>query len=252
MMALQFVNTTVAARVLGPAGRGYAASMLAILMMATVVFGGGVAPAVRRQVAAGRDPRTTVGNGRFLALCSIPLAVVVGFGLSVSLFAEAGRSAQVALIAAMGATALSISWAIDASVLVTRKSWARLAVMNVIMGVAPTVIIIAAAAADRLTVSVMVWSNLAGNALTCAAAMTWVRAPLTAVRGLSLVAREALTLVGALVAEMASRRLDQVFALILAGPAVAGYYSVAVSVAMASSPLAQAVGDGRYNNLVFG
>jgi len=237
------------ARALGPEGRGTSAALLAVVAIGTVALGLGVPLAVRRLVSAGEHRPNVMTTGRLYAfLMTIP-AVALSVPVYFLMFSGLTQGEAVAFFISMACIPLSISWAMDVSVLVSTREYRRIAVLGLIQAGSYFSIIVAGWLTDSLTIASVLYAQLAGNLLSFLVGLFWVSARGGKVVGFALLVREGASLAGGQLADIASRRLDQVIVLPLLGAGGAGLYSVAVTVGSLPVPVAQAVGVAAFNGL---
>jgi len=93
---------------------------------------------------------------------------------------------------------------------------------------------------------------LVGNITTFAFGRWWVRGRGGRMRNAADLVKEGLHLAGGQIADVSSRRLDQVIALPLLGAHATGIYAVGATMASATTPVAQTLGNSAFRELVSG
>lgn len=250
-IAFAFVSVTVIARTLGPSGRGVTAGMLGVLTIAPIALGAGVPLAVRRRVTVGQSRASTMAAARMYCALTLVPAVLAGAGVDALLFQELAPAERLAFHLSMAAVPLGVSWAIDLNVLLAELDYLRVGVLSLIQPATNCFALLTLAGLSLLDTPSVLYATLAANVIAFVAGRLWVGGPtLGCVLGLWDLTREGTTLVGGRIAEVSSRRLDQVVALPLLGAPAAGIYSVAVTVASLSMPVSQSLGAAAFRDLV--
>ena len=152
----------------------------------------------------------------------------------------------------MTASPISVSWAIDVSLLLADRSWRKMAILGILQVFTFAVMIFFGWITGGLTVAMTIWANLASNSVTAVAGCLMTHEWRLGWSGIWALFREGTSLVGAQIADIASRRLDQALALSLIGASGAGIYAVAVSMGTLTLPVAQAISAGALASLVAG
>jgi O-antigen/teichoic acid export membrane protein len=134
-------------------------------------------------------------------------------------------------------------------VLVATREFRRMAILGVIQAATMLAVTTALWLADALTVAGAVYSFTAGNVVTFIVGIAWLRSAVGRPRLAVEVAREGVSLVGAQLADVGTRRLDQVVALPLLGPVGAGLYSVAAAIGSLSAPIAHAASAAMFRDM---
>lgn len=248
-IALSLLTIPVIAQVLGPSGRGVSATMVATVTLVSVAIGLGVPLALRRRVAEGESIVAVTAAGRLFALLTTPAALLLGFVLDVTLFHGESLDARVAFYVAMATIPLNISWAQDVSVLVVERKFTRMAILGVSQSAIALVVIVALWLTSTLTVAGVVYASVAGNVLTFLLGLIWVRSGIGGRALMTRIAKEGTTLVGAQLADVGMRRLDQVIALPLLGAGGAGLYAIAAAIASLAMPVAHAISSALYKDM---
>lgn len=248
-MVLSLISVPVVARALGPSGRGLSAAMLATISIVQVVAAMGVPLAVRRRVATGDRMADVMATSRVYALLTVFPVAILAFAVDRLLFAEYPLTARIAYYVSMVLVPLSVSWAADVSVLVAMREYGRMALLGMLQSLASFVLVVLIWTFGYLTVASVLYASAAGNVITFLVGIAWVRSTSGHVRGLRSLAREGASLVGGQMADIASKRVDQILVLPLLGATGAGLYSVAVTIASLSVPITQSLGAGAFNDL---
>lgn len=249
-LGFSLISVPIVARAIGPEGRGVTASMLAVLLTMTVATGLGVPLALRRRVAEGADLRLVVSAGRTFAVATVVPSVAMGFLVNALLYASEPIENQVSFVISAALIPFSISWAQDVSVLVAQRKFLKLSILGLLQSAATLAILLALWAIGHMTVATVVYANLAGNIVTFLVGVAWLRAGIGNINYARSVTREGLSLVGAQLADTATKKVDQIIALPLLGAHGAGLYSVAATVASLSAPVAQAIAAGMFTGMV--
>ncbi|OZC56195.1 hypothetical protein CH289_05590 [Rhodococcus sp. RS1C4] len=240
----------IVARALGPADRGYVAALLAVLAISPIILALGVPLAIRRRVSVTASPAGVVSSARVIsAIASLP-GIGVAFALVETLLRDLPFGVKVAFLCGMGILPLAISWMIDVNVLVARKKYLRVAVVQSVQAVVFFVGVVALSVFSCVSMLSVVVLNTVSVVLTCVVAialnpMGWTSSPTE----LASLLGEGCRLVGSQAAEVATHRLDQVLVLPLIGAASAGQYAIAVTIAGLPIPVAHALGASRFSEM---
>ena len=108
-----------------------------------------------------------------------------------------------------------------------------------LQGLVSTSVIVALWLTGRIEVSSVLFAFLLGNITTYALGRWWVRGRGGRIRDAADIVKEGLHLAGGQIADVSSRRLDQVIALPLLGAHATGIYAVGATMASATAPVAQ-------------
>lgn len=249
-LGLSLFTATVIARALGPVGRGVTATMLAVWLVTTVLVGLGVPLAMRRRVAESGSAPSIVAAGRLFALSTLPVSLLVGVICALTLFTQYGNASTIAFLVAMGIIPLAVSWAQDVSVLVAAAQFTKIAFLGAVSSIAFFCMILGMWLSGNLVIPSVLYAHALSNVAAFVVGIMLVRGGRGTVREALSIAREGLSLVGAQLADTASRRIDQIIALPLIGAHQTGLYSVGSTVAQLSSPLAQATSAAMYKDMV--
>lgn len=248
-IALSLLTVPIVARALGPEGRGISATMIAVVTIATVLMGLGVPLVLRRRVAEGEPLAITLSAGRLFALLTLVPSLALALVANLVLFRGSSSSDQLAFIISMCLVPLSVSWAQDVSVLVATRQFRRMAVLGILQAGTMFTAIVVLWLTANLTVAGVVYASALGNVVAFVVGVLWLRSGLGQFRLMRQVAKEGWTLIGAQLADVSTRRLDQVIALPLLGPVGAGLYSVAATVSSLSTPIAHATAAAMFRGM---
>ncbi|WP_199424943.1 lipopolysaccharide biosynthesis protein [Actinotalea solisilvae] len=249
-MACVLLAAPVIARALGPDGRGMTATALAVLAVLPVVVGLGMPLAIRRRLAVGASARADlVRTGRLLAALTLVPSVVLALTLEPLLLPGLEPASRVAFGVSAALVPFSVSWSIDANVLLVERRFRALAMLSVVHGAVSTVIVLATWWGGSLGVPTVIYAFLAGNVVAFLLGLVLVHERGGRVSGVTDVAREGMSLVGGQLAEILSGRVAQVVALPLIGASGAGLYSVAVTTGSLSAPVPEAFGNSAFARL---
>jgi O-antigen/teichoic acid export membrane protein len=241
-MGLSLLTVPVIARVLEPAGRGESATLLSVISVATVVLGLGVPLACRRRASAGEPLADVVITGRLFAALTLVPATLLAMALHLTLFADTPTSSVVAFYVSMALIPLSVSWAIDVSMLVALRRYRRMALLGVINSLMYFAFIVAGWLGGFLTVAVVLYAQLSSNVITFFVGLVWSPSRGGRVRDFGGMLREGMSLAGGQLADVASKRLDQIVVYPLLGASGAGLYSIASTISQVPLPVAQSLG----------
>lgn len=251
-MILSLGTLPIIARELGPDGRGLSAAIVGVVTITPVILGLGVPLAARRQISAGASLADTVRTARLYSWLTMAPALMVAFPLALLIFPDANTPELIAYYIGMAAVPLSVSWATDVSVLVTGSEFRRMALLGLINSGGTFLVIMGVWLMGELSVASVIYASVVSNLVTFITGTIWVRTRGGRVSGFTTLVREGLSLTGGQMAEIASRRLDQIIALPLLGPTAAGLYSIAVTVGALSTPIAQSLAAASFNDSVRG
>jgi O-antigen/teichoic acid export membrane protein len=229
------------------------ATSLSILTIMSIVMALGIPLAVRRRISAGdgRD-RDVIRTARvYAALTVVPSALLI-IPIHIWLLPGVAGLDFAAFCLSMCAIPLTVSWSIDANVLVVRHQFRRVAILAILQGLVSTSVIVALWLTGRIEVSSVLFAFLVGNITTFAFGRWWVRGRGGRIRDAGDLVKEGLHLAGGQIADVSARRLDQVIALPLLGAHATGIYAVGATMASATAPVAQTLGNSAFRELVSG
>lgn len=249
-MGLTFFSAPILAQILGPAGRGIAASALAILTLLPVVVGLGLPLVIRRETTRPEGCAPAVRSARLVGLVAVVPCAGIGIGLASTLLGQAGTSVMTAFVLACCVSPAAVLWICDANILLAQHRLVSYSVINLISPAAMFFGALVGWAIGLVTVEYVILLNVLGTALTLTLTSALVRIPSRGPRtALSPLLRDGAKYIGSQVAEAASMRLDQGLAVLIIGASQAGYYSVAAAIAMVPYALGQAVGSAVYRQV---
>lgn len=249
-MVCVLATAPVIARALGPEGRGLTAAALAILALAPLVVALGVPLAIRRRLAVDVTARADlVRTGRVLAASTALVSTAAAVPLEALALPGLDGPARTAFFVSMALVPLSVSWAIDANVLLVERRFRLLGALSLVHGVVSTVMVVGFWAWGRLDVSTVLYAFLAGNVVTFLVGLVVVDDRGGKVSGVRDVVREGCSLVAGQLAEVGAARVAQIAALPLVGPAPAGLYSVAATAGGVGAPVADAYANASFGRL---
>lgn len=250
-MALGLLGTPFIARSLGPEGRGLSASILAVVIIAPMVVGFGVPLATRRRAANGAARDAALTGRRWAAMTVLPLAVLA-WPLEQALFANMGPPDRWAFYVSLASVPLTVSWLVDANVLVATRQYRRVGLIAIIQAGVSTGAVLMLWSMKELDVATVLYANVAGHAVTFTLGRLWVSGRGGTTAGLAAHVREGGTVAGGEIADVSSRKIDQMLALPIIGGASAGIYAVAVTAGSVALPMVQALGNAAFVNLTHG
>lgn len=248
-MALSLLTVPVIARVLEPAGRGASATVLSAIAVTTIVVGLGVPLACRRRAASGQRVEDVVRGGRVFALLTILPALAISAVLHFAIFRSLPSVDLIALYVSMALVPLSVSWAIDVSMLIAMKRYRRMALLGIFNASAYFILVLSGWLGGFLSVAVVIYAQLLSNVVTFLVGLAWTPMKGGRVTDFWGMAREGLSLTGGQLAEIASKRLDQLIVFPLIGASGAGQYSIASTVSQVPVPIAQSLGVTAFTQI---
>lgn len=251
-MGITLVATPFIARALGPSGRGVTSAILAIQVLLPVAVGLGVPLAIGRRVAAEGLTRDLVHTGRVLVGLSILPCAGLSILIHALVFGFMTQQQAIAYYTLMSTVPMTLSWAIDASIMVATHQFRRLGLLSAIQAMVATTLVLLCYQLSSLNVESVLYANAAGQFTTFAFGRYWIKSSGGRVSDMASIIREAASLAGGQLADVSSKRIDQVIALPLLGAAGAGYYSVAATVGGLAAPAAQAFANAAFRGLTLG
>lgn len=250
-MALGLLGTPFIARSLGPEGRGLSASILAVVIIAPMVVGFGVPLASRRRAANGAARDAALTGRRWAAMTALPLAALA-WPLEQGLFSSMQTPERWAFYVSLASVPLTVSWLVDANVLVATRQYRRVGLIAIIQAAVSTGAVLILWSMNELNVASVLYANVAGHAVTFVLGRVWVSGRGGTTAGLAAHVREGGTVAGGEIADVSSRKIDQMLALPIIGGAGAGIYAVAVTAGSVALPMVQALGNAAFTNLTHG
>ncbi|WP_421732401.1 lipopolysaccharide biosynthesis protein [Cellulomonas sp.] len=250
--ALGLLSAPILARSLGTEGRGETAAALALTGLLPIALSMGIPIVARRRAAHDDRVAETVRTIRLLGLVAGLVGALVGWGSAALVLDSLDTQAQVALIvASAGCSAAGLLWISDVNILMGQERHGSFAVVNLVAASVFVALVAVAALTNSISVAVVIWLNLAAMVGTLVVSSLLVRAPLRGPRAsASVLLRESRRYYGAQVAEAASYRLDQFFALPIIGAQAAGLYSVAATIALLPMAVGQAIGSSTFRSFI--
>lgn len=247
-MGLGLLGTPFIARALGPEGRGLTAAILAVVVMVPVVVGFGVPLASRRRAATGAAPDATRIGRRWALLTVLPVALIA-WSLEQTVFTELGDAERVAFYVSLASVPLTVSWLVDANVLMATRQYRRVGLIAIVQAAVSTGAVLVLWTVGRLDVATVLYANAGGHAVTFLLGRIWVSGQGGTTRQLWAQVREGGTVAGGEVADVTARKADQMLALPIIGAHGAGIYSVAVTAGTIALPMVQALGNAAFAGL---
>jgi O-antigen/teichoic acid export membrane protein len=243
---LTLISAPVVARTIGPDGRGQTAAALALFLIVPVVLGVGIPLEVRRQ-AATSDGKAVIRTARVLLAYSALVSTGVAALSYYTIFSSFGTAGRVVATVGVFLTPLSASWALDVSVLVAHRRYAGVLLLQLLQPAVYVCLLIIFWMLSIATVATVLLASVVATAATCCAGAALVRVSLRGERVESVrLLRAGLGFAGSAIAEAASNRADQVFALPLIGAYQAGLYSVAATIGSVPLAIGQALGASYF------
>jgi O-antigen/teichoic acid export membrane protein len=244
----------IAARALGPAGRGQLAAIVVPLSMAPYALAFGLTTFASRSVARGRNLGVILGTAGGVAFVIGCIAVVPCVALA-SVLAEGDDGVRTVLTVGFALLPLTLASNVLADIGLGLQEWDRVTAQRVIPVLAALLGYVALVAADRFTPESAGAVVLAGGVLSVAPFVPLVRRA-RPVRFLSAVANEALRF-GAraspiTLSQLLNHRLDQFLMVPLVSRRELGLYAVAVTVSGLAGMLASAMSTVLYPKFAAG
>lgn len=249
---LGVVSAPILARALGPDGRGQTAAALALTGLLPIALSLGMPIVARRRGASGEEVAPTVRAIRLLSLGVGALGGLIAYFSTLSILESLSYPAKVALVVSgIGCSVSGLLWISDVNILIARERHGAFALVNLTSGAVFVALVIVFALMGQISVSVVIWLNLAAMAATLVVSScllrVGIRGPRARTRALLVESRR---FYGAQLAEASSYRLDQFFALPIIGAHAAGLYSVAATISLLPMAVGQAVGSSTFRRFV--
>lgn len=252
-MFLAVVSTPIIARALGPQGRGVTAAALAVFVVMPVLLGMGVPLAIGRRVSVQEGINADlVRTGRAYAALTLVPAALTAIPIEALLLPGLSTAERFAYYLSVALVPLTVSWSIDANVLVVSKEYWRVGILSILQAALSTTIIVVIWLMGHLDVSSVLYAFLAGNITAFVFGQVWVRDRGGRITNLKGIVKEGGALAGGLISDVSSKKLDQIIALSLMGAASAGLYSVAVTIGSLAAPAVQSLGNAAFKDLATG
>lgn len=244
---LALVTAPLVARAIGPEGRGETAAVLAAFYIWPIIVALGMPLEVRRASAVGQGEVALRRARRLMVLLPVP-SVLIAVTLNATLFSQLDMSGRVVACIGLVLAPLMVSWMCDQSVLIGRKKYSFVALVQVCNPAIYLVMIVAGWVTGVISVSYVLAASIIGNggSALLGAALTRV-----SIRGVSAASgpfmKNSLKYAGSSIAEASANRLDQLLALPVLGTLQAGYYAVAATVGTLGLPLGHALAADSFN-----
>lgn len=239
--ALALGSAPIVARAIGPAGRGETAGAIALFTLIPIFIGLGIHLETRRIIAADTSTLILRKVRRLLPLgflVSFPLASLISFTI-IDSYSEA---AKYAVFAGIALTPLTLSWICDTSALVALRDYFGIFILQIFQPGMYLLFVLILWSSDLATTSSVIWAYTLSNITSFIYGLFRVKIPSGRTqRTVKELAGGSIRFAGGTFAESASNRLDQIIALNLIGSIQTGYYSIAVTIALAPVALAQAM-----------
>jgi O-antigen/teichoic acid export membrane protein len=249
-LAFSLVTVPVIARVLGPEGRGLTATGMSVFTVLSTAFGLGVPLTLRRWISIGRRLEDCVATGRLYAeVTFIPTLIVAVIAAHTGL-GQMSLAERLSLAAMLLFLPLAVSWGQDTSSLVALKKYRQIGIMGIAQAGSHFVMLVVCWLVGALSVSTVLVTFGLSHAFTAAIGVAFLPGRGGKVVGFWSLVREGASLIGGQLADVASRKLDQVLALVVLGASPAGIYSAAATVGSLLTPVAQAFSAGSYSKMV--
>lgn len=250
-MTLGLLGTPFIARSLGPEGRGLSASILAVIIIAPMVVGFGVPLASRRRAVRGASRNAAATGRRWAVLTVLPLAILA-WPLEQSLFANMQTADRWAFYVSLASVPFTVSWLVDSNILMGTREYRRVGLIAIIQAGVSTGTVLVLWSMNELDVASVLYANVAGHLVTFVLGRLWVAGSGAAAQDFRAHVREGSTVAGGEIADVSSRRIDQMLALPIIGGANAGIYAVAVTAGSVALPMVQALGNAAFTHLTDG
>jgi O-antigen/teichoic acid export membrane protein len=248
------VTGIIAARSLGPAGRGDLAAIIVPLSLAPYVLAFGLTTFASRSAARGRDRGVVLGTAGLMAAVIGCAAIPFGLVLAPAL-ADGDRGVQTVLTVGFLLLPLTLAANVLADLALGLQAWNRVTAQRLIPMVTALIGYGALLLFDRFTAASAGAVVLAGGVLSVAPFIP-IAARALPFHFRGAVAREALTFgVRAMpitVSQILNHRLDQFLMVPLVSRRQLGLYAVAVTVSSIAGMLASAIGTVLYPKVAAG
>jgi O-antigen/teichoic acid export membrane protein len=248
IIGLGLITAPIVARAIGPDGRGLTAAGLAAMTIAPVVMGAGLPMAVRRRAAMG-DEAEIIRGARLYALLLIVPAVILGVFAHTYVLPGLHGVGGWLLVIGVAISPLYVSLLCDQSVLIVRRDYMRVAILQSLQPIANALGIVAGGLFGLLSVQWVIGSYVVATILAFSCSLLLVRVPIRGIRDSTIeLVREGYSFAGSQVAETASNRLDQVIMVSVIGASGAGYYATAALIASLPIAVAHAIGAAIFRD----
>lgn len=248
-MLLTLLTAPIVARAVGPEGRGAVATALAAFAIIPIVLALGM-PLNLRRLSLGNQHEPSHRTSRDLTITMFVVSTFIAWALDVTLFSVLGREVQVVATVGVAISPLFISWLNDQSVLIGRRKFRRVAVLQIVQPViyvtSISVLFVVGSLNAPLVLVCFLMGSFATFVVGVALTPTSLRGPRYPYRAF---AKESLTFAGGSIAEAASNRLDQLIVVPLIGLYQAGLYAIAVTLSSIPMSLAHAISAHYFSRL---
>ncbi|NQX10455.1 lipopolysaccharide biosynthesis protein [Microbacteriaceae bacterium VKM Ac-2855] len=238
--ALGLVSAPLIAQSLGPSGRGETAASLAAMYLIPIVLAFGMPFETRRRVLESSD-LGAVRTARRLAVLAVIPAALIAWLVTSTLLVTLDDDAKIAAFVGITSAPLMVSWMVDIGVVGAHRRFGAVALLQATQPIVYVGGVFALFLFGHISVAGVIWSNLAGSAVTAVVGWCINRTSGSTATPWRPLFRGSLTFYGAQASDAAYQRLDQVIMLPLIGAHQAGLYSVAVTIGTLPVFLAHAV-----------
>lgn len=237
-LATSLVTATLTAHALGPAGKGYLATLTLLAMLIVVAFEAGIGDAMTVLVGLGRAELQEAAGATVRATLALAAGGLIAFlCLAAVVVAPLDGDDPVVLGLAGALVATGIWYSTLVSVLLTVKRVALVAALSAVSAAITTIVLAVLAIGSRLDPAGAVAASLAGSSVAALATAAGARRA-----GISLRPRHTRGYLGPALRlglgfqvpsllVVASSRLDLLLVYELSGATAAGTYSVALTIA---------------------
>lgn len=247
--ALAFGSAPIVARAIGPAGRGETGAAVALFGLIPVLIGFGLPQESRRLLAMDPDARVMATARKFVAWAFVP-ACLCAYLASMTIFSAYDAPARIVASAGVALAPLILSWMVDVSVLVVKKDYVGIALLQLIQPTVYLATVLLLWTLDLASTATVIGAYLVGAVATSAVGFGRVgRLGGHKTLPLSKLLLGSSRFAGGALAETATNRLDQVVALPVLGAVGAGFFSVGVTVAMAPLAISQALAAAAFTDI---
>ncbi|MET4046853.1 MULTISPECIES: oligosaccharide flippase family protein [unclassified Rhodococcus (in: high G+C Gram-positive bacteria)] len=244
---LTLATAPLIARALGPDGRGITAGITAVVFLVPLLCGFGLPWVVRRRVATAADPHAVIRSAQRLSVLSLIPALLISALAVSTIFSDLSSLEKIVFYLCLSTTPLVVSRNVLISYFVVTKSYTKIAVLTLAQPLFYVGGIFVCFAIGQLAVVGVI--AVYGLSIVATYVAT-IRFNVVRWRGsrvpFGALLRESARAGGAQIAEMSSYRLGLILLLPLAGASALGQYSVATNIAMAPSPVGNALGASSF------
>lgn len=246
---ISLVTAPVIARLLGPEGRGETVAAIVLTSLVSILLAFGVPLELRRLAAMNEVSASLRTARRMIAIAVIPSSALGAF-FGFTVFASLDAGSKVLAVVAVASSPLSISWMIDASVLIGLGRYRGVFVLRVAQPLTFLVVVVIGLTAGIASVSFVIFASIVGNLVTAIIGLSLLPIGFRGeVEPVGALVRRSARFAGSSIAEAATNRVDQVAVLPLIGSAEAGLYSVAAVIASLPLTIGHALGSTYFREL---